>query len=154
MEEMTAPLSNPTMSASYLPKPPTNRRATVVNPISEFNDLASGEMTIVDDIDGEQVLDDADAADDASSESSRPDSVRSFSSGTSRSTTMHSGTDGSVAPTLARKETAAVNRSKLLVYLVLALAAGGVGYATHQFLSQEEQSDFESQVRSHFIRDV
>jgi hypothetical protein len=149
---MSDSLSNPTMSASSLPKPPTNRRETVVNPISDFNDLASEETSVVDDVEGEQDsrLDNPDAL----SASGKSDSFRSFSSGTSRDTTKHSGTDESTAPILAQRETAAVNRSKFFVYLVLALAAGVVGYATHYFLSQEEQSDFESQVRSHFIRNV
>jgi hypothetical protein len=49
---------------------------------------------------------------------------------------------------LAHKETQAVNRSKLLVYLVLFLAASAAGTATYFFLTEGENSDFEVQVCS------
>jgi hypothetical protein len=70
------------------------------------------------------------------------------SSSESTDTRRSSSTDNdSVATLLATKETLIVNRAKLLVYLVLALAAAGVGYVTHYFLSEEEKGDFEVQVR-------
>eukprot|EP00539_Tryblionella_compressa_P010393 CAMPEP_0178785130 /NCGR_PEP_ID=MMETSP0745-20121128/4619_1 /TAXON_ID=913974 /ORGANISM="Nitzschia punctata, Strain CCMP561" /LENGTH=1231 /DNA_ID=CAMNT_0020442817 /DNA_START=31 /DNA_END=3727 /DNA_ORIENTATION=+ len=47
----------------------------------------------------------------------------------------------------AQKESRNVFRSKMLVFFVLLLAAGSVGFFTYYFLSQEEQSDFETQFR-------
>lgn len=49
-------------------------------------------------------------------------------------------------PVLAHKETRNVIRSKILVYVVLLVSAGTVGFLTYLFLSQEETSDFETQV--------
>ena len=48
--------------------------------------------------------------------------------------------------TLARTETKAVNRSKLLVYLALLFAAAGVGTATYLFTCREETAHFQSAV--------
>ncbi|CAB9497225.1 Receptor-type guanylate cyclase gcy [Seminavis robusta] len=50
----------------------------------------------------------------------------------------------SESSTLARAETLAVNRSKMLVLLVLTLAAIGVGIATYLFTKQTETHEFES----------
>ena len=49
--------------------------------------------------------------------------------------------------TLARTETKAVNRSKLLVYLALLFAAAGVGTATYIFARREETDHFHGEVR-------
>ena len=46
-----------------------------------------------------------------------------------------------------RQATKAVNRSKCLVYLVLALAAVGFGTAVMLMLTKAENDDFETQVR-------
>jgi hypothetical protein len=53
---------------------------------------------------------------------------------------------------IAQDETSAVNRSKILVYLVLLITATAVGTATYFFLSKEEHDDFESEVRYVFER--
>jgi hypothetical protein len=53
-----------------------------------------------------------------------------------------------LSPALAAKETRQVNRSKILVYLVLLVSAVTVGYFTYYFLSQEEENNFETQVSS------
>ena len=47
---------------------------------------------------------------------------------------------------LAQAETKAVNRSKLLVYFVLLIAAGAVGAASYIFTSNELEDDFENEV--------
>jgi hypothetical protein len=86
-------------------------------------------------------IDEGDGADSSDTNSSKRESFTDGSSLFSSSKETESST-----PVLAQKETTAVNRSKLLVYLVLALAATGVGYATYYFLSEGEQDDFEVQV--------
>jgi uncharacterized protein HemX len=48
---------------------------------------------------------------------------------------------------LAAKETTMVNRSKMLVCLVLFLSAAAVGAATYRFTSKQQEDDFETQVR-------
>ena len=48
---------------------------------------------------------------------------------------------------LAKKETNAVARSKLLVYLALLVAASAVAFTIFYVMTQEENEDFESQVR-------
>jgi hypothetical protein len=53
---------------------------------------------------------------------------------------------------IAQDETAAVNRSKFAVYLVLLVTAAAVGTATYFFVSKEEHDDFESEVRNVFER--
>lgn len=53
----------------------------------------------------------------------------------------------SESSTLARSETRAVNRSKLMVLAVLAVAAMGVGFATFSFTRASETNQFESKVR-------
>jgi uncharacterized protein HemX len=47
---------------------------------------------------------------------------------------------------LAQQETIAVNRSKLLVYMALLLAAA-LGTAAYVYTSREEKTTFESEVR-------
>jgi len=49
--------------------------------------------------------------------------------------------------TLAKAETRAVNRSKMLVLAVLFMAATAVGAATYVFAQNSEQKDFQQQVR-------
>jgi hypothetical protein len=41
-----------------------------------------------------------------------------------------------------------VNRSKLVVYLALLIAAAAMGTATYFYMAIEEQDDFESEVRN------
>jgi len=67
------------------------------------------------------------------------------------STTMHSRKTGennteSESSTLARRETTAVNRSKMLVLLALFLAATAVGVATYIFARNSEQNTFQQKV--------
>ena len=59
----------------------------------------------------------------------------------------HSGSDSSSSNGLGRQETRAVNRSKLLVYLILFISAVAVGTATYIFVSKGEEQDFEVDVR-------
>ena len=66
---------------------------------------------------------------------------------TSFGTTKKGGESSSESSTLARAETTAVNRSKMLVLLVLSVAAVGVGVATYIFATTTEQNDFKQQVR-------
>lgn len=54
----------------------------------------------------------------------------------------------SESSTLARRETTAVNRTKLAVLFVLGLAAVGVGVATYIFARNTETKDFEERVRT------
>jgi hypothetical protein len=54
--------------------------------------------------------------------------------------------DSSSATPIGQHETKAVNRSKILVYLVLLVAAAAAGTATFFLMSIEEQDDFESEV--------
>jgi hypothetical protein len=49
---------------------------------------------------------------------------------------------------IGRQETKAVNRSKLVVYLALLVAAAAMGTATYFYMAMEEQDDFESEVRN------
>jgi hypothetical protein len=71
------------------------------------------------------------------------------------STTETSAKEASIAssatPVLAHQETKAVNRSKILVYLVLLAAAAAAGTATYYFLAIEEQDNFESEVSYVFL---
>jgi uncharacterized protein HemX len=61
-------------------------------------------------------------------------------------------TSSSATPPMAQHETNAVNRSKILVYLVLLVAAAAAATATYFLLSIEEQNDFESEVSNVFLR--
>ena len=54
----------------------------------------------------------------------------------------------SESSTLAKAETLAVNRSKLLLLFVLALAAIGVGIATYIVTRASETREFETKVRA------
>jgi hypothetical protein len=68
------------------------------------------------------------------------------------STTDHSQKDGGASMAssdcaIGQGETVAVNRSKLLVYGVLAFTAAAFGTSMYLFVSGEEQDDFESEVR-------
>ena len=45
-------------------------------------------------------------------------------------------------PVLAARETQFVKRSKIVMYVVLALAACGTGIATYFFLANQEDTDF------------
>jgi hypothetical protein len=55
---------------------------------------------------------------------------------------------------LAENEHKAVVRSKVLVILTLLGAATILGFVTHQMITREETSDFESQVSTTFTRSV
>jgi uncharacterized protein HemX len=52
---------------------------------------------------------------------------------------------------LAAKESSMVNRSKLLVCLVLFLSTAAVGAATYCFTAKQQEDDFETQVRFRLI---
>ena len=54
----------------------------------------------------------------------------------------------SMSAEIAAKENAQVRYSRLLVMFVLACSALGVGYLAFSFVSQEEEDDFKTQVRS------
>lgn len=85
------------------------------------------------------------------------DSSNSSSGGTStrqkdpeKSTTgdvTQTGGSSSESSTLAKAETAAVQRSKLLVLFVLTLAAIGISAATYIFVRAAETQEFEDKVR-------
>lgn len=53
----------------------------------------------------------------------------------------------STSPEIAAKENTQVRYSRLLVMFVLACSALGVGYLTYSFVTNEEEGDFELQVR-------
>jgi hypothetical protein len=53
---------------------------------------------------------------------------------------------------LAREETNAVNRSKVLVLAVIAIAATACGTATYLFTTSGEKDDFSSAVRQHDVQ--
>ena len=97
--------------------------------------------------------------DAASCASSSHDSVSGVESSdeklgdTSKMTTTQD--KSSESSTLARAETIAVNRTKMLVLLVLSVAAIGVGLATYFVSRNVETLEFESQVRCcHFAVDI
>jgi uncharacterized protein HemX len=52
---------------------------------------------------------------------------------------------------LAAKETIMVNRSKMLVCLILFLSTVAVGAATYCFTAKQQEDDFETQVRFRLI---
>jgi len=60
--------------------------------------------------------------------------------------TTKGGESSSESSTLAKQETRAVARSKMLVLLVLLLAAIGTGIATYIFAHNTETKEFESKV--------
>jgi hypothetical protein len=57
----------------------------------------------------------------------------------------------SESSTLARQETLMVQRTKLLVLLILTLAACAIGAFTYMFTSNAEQVTFEEKVRAYVI---
>jgi hypothetical protein len=63
-----------------------------------------------------------------------------------RESTSESSDSEEGAVLVGLKETKNVNRSKLLVYLVLLFAALTVGFATYYFLDKEEEKAFEQSV--------
>lgn len=67
-----------------------------------------------------------------------------------KSSTKNGGADNSSeeSSSLAKAETRAVNRTKLLVLLVLFAAASAVGVATYLYAANTEQKQFEEKVRS------
>jgi hypothetical protein len=69
----------------------------------------------------------------------------SLSAGTDTNHTGEVSNDSSIS--IARAETKAVNRSKIIVLAVIAIAATACGAATYFFTKSEEEDDFHSQVR-------
>ena len=92
------------------------------------------------------------AADESSSHSSSgPSNAQdhtssSFNTSTNTTTNNKDSTQTSESSTLAKAETRAVNRTKLLVLAVLSIAAMGVGFATYWFTRQSETHEFENKV--------
>jgi hypothetical protein len=86
--------------------------------------------------------DDANSIAEASTSSGTTTNFDSTSN-TPKETTQTS----SESSTLARAETAAVNRSKMLVLFVLTLAAISVSIATYLFARKSETKEFEEKVR-------
>ena len=82
--------------------------------------------------------------------STHGESSTTIGDGTNGDEGSHSGSSGD-AP-LAQKETRAVNRSKLLVYFVLLLAATAMGTLTYVFVSNQQEKDFETDVSSSLER--
>ena len=70
---------------------------------------------------------------------------------TNKQSTVNGDKSESESSTLARKETEAVNRTKLAVLFVLALAAIGVGIATYIFAHNSETKEFEARVSYAFV---
>jgi hypothetical protein len=68
-------------------------------------------------------------------------------SSSQESNTTAERTVASTADNIAKKENDAFNLSKLLVYVVLLLAATGVGLTTYFVTSGSEEHGFENQVR-------
>jgi hypothetical protein len=68
----------------------------------------------------------------------------SMSQGTDQN---HAGEESTGSLTIAKAETRAVNRSKVMVLLVIAIAAAACGTATYFFTSAEEKDNFHRQVR-------
>lgn len=76
------------------------------------------------------------------------DGSNGFSSSGNTPTNVSESEDDNGATRLGRNETKNVNRSKILVYLVLLMAAIIVGFATYFFLAKGEEATFEQQVRN------
>lgn len=55
---------------------------------------------------------------------------------------------------LTLRETVAVNRSKVLVYIAIVLAACAVGFLTYYFTSSEERADFQRSVSTVVVHEV
>mmetsp|Transcript_46094 Transcript_46094/g.112591 ORF Transcript_46094/g.112591 Transcript_46094/m.112591 type:complete len:126 (+) Transcript_46094:1006-1383(+) len=84
--------------------------------------------------------------------SSEHDSSRGLDSSLGPEESTSSNERSDLSPTLAAKESKQVLRSKILVYVVLLVSAATVAGFTYYFLSQEENSGFETQVRVLFHR--
>jgi hypothetical protein len=69
----------------------------------------------------------------------------SLSGGTDTNHTGEVSNDSSIS--IARAETKAVNRTKIVVLAVIAIAATACGAATYFFTKSEEEDDFHIQVR-------
>jgi hypothetical protein len=61
--------------------------------------------------------------------------------------TNHTGVSNDSSISIARAETRAVNRSKIVVLAVIAIAATACGAATYSFVKFGEEDSFHSQVR-------
>jgi hypothetical protein len=71
----------------------------------------------------------------------------SLSSGTGTDTNHTGEVSNASSISITRAETKAVNRSKIIVLAVIAVAATACGAATYFFTKSEEEDDFHSQVR-------
>jgi hypothetical protein len=71
----------------------------------------------------------------------------SLSSGTGTDTNHTGEVSNASSISITRAETKAVNRSKIIVLAVIAIAATACGAATYFFTKSEEEDDFHSQVR-------
>jgi hypothetical protein len=92
--------------------------------------------------------DDGISADDDSASSDSKSSIdRSQSKGSSGNDETATGSD-SLELDIAQNESKAVYRSKLLVLTVIGTAAASFGAATYIFTRDNEQGDFEQQVRA------
>jgi hypothetical protein len=60
-------------------------------------------------------------------------------------------TGSTPAPCIVENETKAVNKSKILVYFSLLVAAAVMAASTYFFMSLGEQDDFQSEVRSSIL---
>ena len=91
----------------------------------------------------------AEVMEDSSDDQSRSDSESKLSSddGTTTNRSGNSGGNSSTSEPLTKQETKQVNRSKILVYVALTLAAAAVGTLTWHFTTQEENNDFVREVR-------
>lgn len=90
--------------------------------------------------------DDGIDADSASSNSQSTSGFGDSTFGAGEETSTSSDYHSTPTPVLASRETKQVFRSKILVFTVLLLSAAAVGTFTYYFLSQDELSDFETQV--------
>lgn len=91
---------------------------------------------VADALDKEQAARLEESSEDSHSESDPTTSNQSVKSATSNSSTEP----------ITRQETKAVNRSKILVYVALVLAAAAVGALTYVFMAREETATFHAEV--------
>jgi hypothetical protein len=87
---------------------------------------------------------------DLASTSSDSDSLSSTTQTNNTGRDTQGSNDSSL--NLAREETKAVNRSKLLVLGVIAIAAAACATATYLFTRSGEKEDFKSAVRQHDVQ--